>query len=129
MMFGSVLAVTAHHGLFLRILGFIAAHGPLELFLMVVASAAGLQMARGQLVWENEPRTSVFRRHAAAGFSLLAGTLPWIVLLGVVEGFVSPRNEVDLLFKIVLGAVLLATFLAYGFVSAPESARCRPPRP
>ena len=113
LMLGAVLAVTAHHELLGRIFSFIAAHGPLELFLIVVASAAGLTMARGAIAWENRPRALVFREAARAGLHLVGGTLPWFVLLGFVEGFVSPRTEVGLVFKVGLGVLLLVTFLAH----------------
>lgn len=112
-MLGAVLAVTAHHGLLVPILEFIAAHGPLELFLIVVASGGGLAMGRGAIAWENLPRRMSFREGARAGLALVGGTLPWFVLLGLVEGFISPRADLGMPFKVGLGALLLATFLLY----------------
>lgn len=113
LMFGSVLAIVWRYDLLDRLLAFISAHGPLELFLITVAGAAGLTLGRGLVVAESRPRAQVFRAHAARSVKLVIGTLPWFVLLGVVEGYVSPNMTIATSVKALAGLLLLAVFLAY----------------
>ena len=112
-MFGSVVALSSHYDLLDRLAAWVAAHGPLELFLIVVASAAGLELAWGQLAWRNRPRRETFAEGARASLLLVGGTLPWFVLLGIVEGNVSPLPELHTAAKGALGLGLLGLFLAY----------------
>ena len=119
LMFGSVLAIVWRYDLLDRLFAFISAHGPLELFLITVAGAAGLELGRGLVVSESRPRSVVFREHAARSVQLVGGTLPWFVLLGLIEGYVSPEMEIETWIKALGGLALLGGFLAYalGFFS------------
>jgi len=113
LMFGSILSITWRYGLFDRLGAFIAGHGPLELFLIVVAAAAGLELARGTLSDENEPRRRTVARAGRRSLRLVGGTLPWFVLLGVVEGNISPQMWVPTSAKLALGVMLLGGFILY----------------
>lgn len=113
MMFGAVLALTSHYGMLERLLAFIAAHGPLELFLITVAAAAGLQLGAGQLAWRNRPRSETLPAAARRSVRLVAGTLPWFVLLGIVEGYLSPVMTVATSWKALVGVLLVGAFLAW----------------
>lgn len=123
-MFGSVLALAGHYDLLDRLMAWIAAHGPLELFLITVASAAGLELAWGLLAWRNRPRRETFAEAARRSLRLVGGTLPWFVLLGIVEGNVSPLMDLPTPAKGALGLALLVLFLAYTRVPAEA-----PPEP
>lgn len=112
LMLGSVLAVTLHFGMAERLLTFIAAHGPLELTIIVVAAAGGLVLARGMIAAEDRPRSQVIRAAAKDAFVMLAGSLPWLLVLGAVEGFVSTDASIPLLVKVLVGGSLLTLFLA-----------------
>ena len=74
---------------------------------------------------ENRPRRDSFARAARSSVKLLAGTIPWFVLLGVVEGVISPRHDIATGVKATLGILLLAAFLLY--VLAPTATRDRGP--
>ncbi len=121
-MFGSVLALASHFDLLDRLFAWIAAHGPLELFLIVVASTAGFELAWGQLAWRNRSRRETFAEAARSSMLLMAGTLPWFVLLGVVEGYVSPLKGLPTGAKGVLGLGLLLMFLAYALLPGRKGA-------
>ena len=47
--------------------------------------------------------------------AVLLGCLPWILLLGFVEGFVSPSELFGVPFKAALGLLLETLFLAVAF--------------
>lgn len=110
-MVGSLFTVCAQYDLVGRLLAFISAHGPLELFLITVAGAAGLMLGRAEIAWDNRPRGEAFGLAARQSVRLMLGTLPWFVLLGLVEGYLSPIMSIPTLAKAVVGIVLLLFFL------------------
>ena len=121
MMFGGVLAACWRYELLDRLFAFIAAHGPLELFLIVVAGAAGLMLAEGAVSPGNRPRSESFSEAARDSALLMVGTIPWFVLLGLVEGYISPVMTLPTSLKAAVGAILIGVFLTYALfpVSTP----------
>lgn len=111
--FGSIVAVCVRYGVFDRLIAFIPAHGMLELFLLVVAGAAGFELARGALGDGDGPRAARFAAAGARSFRLVGGTLPWFVLLGLIEGFLSPQMGFPTQAKLAVGGIVLALFLLY----------------
>ncbi len=122
LMFGAILPVTARYGLFERLLDWIAAHGPLELYLITVSCAAGLWMGRGIWVASTEPRGTVMARHGRESILLMLGAAPWMVLLGFVEGYVSPVMTMPLPAKLLIGVALLTAFLAWTTLAGRDPA-------
>jgi uncharacterized membrane protein SpoIIM required for sporulation len=116
LMLGSVFAVTARYGLADRLFEFIAAHGPLELSLIVVCAGAGLHVGRAMVAAGDEPRGQRLRRAAVDSLLVVLGCLPWILLLGFVEGYVSPKPDIDLYAKVLVGLLLEAAFLAWALL-------------
>ncbi|RME23092.1 MAG: stage II sporulation protein M [Deltaproteobacteria bacterium] len=125
LMFGAVLALSWRYELLSRLFAFISAHGPLELFLVTVAGGAGLLLAEGQLRWRNRPRALTLPAAARRSARLVAGTLPWFVLLGIVEGHVSPVMTLATGLKALLGAGLFAAFLTW-VLATPSSPDAHP---
>lgn len=115
-MVGSLLALALHFDLLDNVLAWTAAHGPLELFLITVAGGAGLELSRGLVVRDHRPRGEVFAAHARKSVQLMLGTLPGFLVLGGVEGFVSPDMEVPVLYKGMLGLLLLAGFIGFAML-------------
>ena len=60
-MLGAVFGVTAHFGLAGSLAAFIAAHGPLEIALILVTAAAGLSMGRAVVEATDRPRREALR--------------------------------------------------------------------
>jgi uncharacterized membrane protein SpoIIM required for sporulation len=112
-MFGAILALAWQNKVLDRVLAFVASHGPLELFLIVCCSAAGFALAEGLVRPTDLPRRIRFGAAARDSVQLMLGTIPWFVLLGIVEGFVSPDMSLDTETKGLVGILVLATFLAY----------------
>jgi len=111
LMLGTVLATTAHYSMMTPLLEFVAAHGPLELTLIVVTAGAGLEVGRALVVAGDRPRGERLRRAGRDALTVLLGCLPWILALGFVEGFVSPRPEISFGRKVLLGLLLEGAFL------------------
>ena len=111
LMLGAVLATVARYSMADSLLEFIAAHGPLELSLIVVAAAAGLRVGEAVVRAGELPRGEAIRRAGRDSFVVLLGCLPWIVLLGLVEGFVSPHTGLGVSTKAALGVTLEGLFV------------------
>lgn len=111
LMLGSVVATTAHYSMAQPLLSFIAAHGPLEISLILVTSAAGLNVGRALVVAADAPRSQLLRRAGRDALVVLLGCMPWILLLGFVEGFLSPSPDLPVAAKAALGLLLEALFV------------------
>jgi uncharacterized membrane protein SpoIIM required for sporulation len=119
LMFGSVLVVSWRYDLLDRLHAWIAAHGPLELFLICVAGGAGLELARGMVEDQGIPRAQATAEAGRRSVRLALGTVPWFVLCGIIEGTVSPDMALPTAVKQVVGVALLLSFLVY--VLAPRA--------
>lgn len=120
LMFGAILPVTARYELLGRLIDWIAAHGPLELYLITVACAAGLWLGAGFWIATTEPRTTVMARHGRESVLLMLGAAPWMVLLGFVEGYISPVMVMPLPAKLLIGVFLLTAFVAWTHLAGRE---------
>ena len=92
-------------------------HGVLELSCIVVTAAAGLRI--GWALVEAGPRSRLnsARREARPAMAMVLGTVPWFVLAGVVEGFVTgslPGLGAAVAVGVALGAVYWALILWRG---------------
>jgi uncharacterized membrane protein SpoIIM required for sporulation len=89
----------------------VAAHGVLELSCIVVAGAAGLRF--GWALVEPGPgaRGDALRREARPALAVVLGTAPWLVVAGLVEGFVTPSGT-GLPAALAVGFVLAAVYWA-----------------
>ena len=67
-------------------------HGVLELSCIVVAGAGGLRMGWALVDPGRRRRSQALATEARAGAELALGTAPWLVLAGLVEGFVTPAG-------------------------------------
>jgi uncharacterized membrane protein SpoIIM required for sporulation len=67
-------------------------HGVLELSCIVVAGAAGLRMGWSLIDPGRRRRGQALAEEARAAAELALGTAPWLVLAGLVEGFVTPAG-------------------------------------
>ncbi len=109
-MLGVIVGATLPYAMTGRLLEFVAAHGPLELTLIVVSAAAGLAMGQALVAASDRPRRDVVREAGRESLVVLGGCLPWFVLLGLVEGLISPSPDVTPALKTALGLALWLLF-------------------
>ena len=123
LMLGATVGVTLHYSMAGELLGFIAAHGPLELTLILVAAAAGLGLGRALVAAGDHPRSVALREAGRDSLAVLLGCLPWFVVLALVEVFVSPSPELPVAVKLILGLALEGLFLALALRPVPRGVR------
>jgi uncharacterized membrane protein SpoIIM required for sporulation len=70
----------------------VTAHGVLELSCIVVAGAAGIRMGWSVIDPGRRSRTASLVAEARAAVAIVIGTAPWLVLAGLVEGFMTPAG-------------------------------------
>lgn len=85
------------------------AHGILELSCIVVAGAAGLSLGRAMLRPGHLTRRESLTVEARDALLIAAGTAPWLVVAGLVEGYVS-RVGLSLLPTAIIGVALGSIF-------------------
>jgi len=121
MLFGAItgLSIWAGNGRFFFEL--VTAHGVLELSCVIVASAAGLRMGWALVNPGHRRRGIALAAEARVAVEIVLGTAPWLVVAGLVEGFITPRG-LGLGPVIVIGVTLGAVY--WGLVLW----RGRPPR-
>ena len=117
---GAVMGALMAYNLGDRLVGFVAAHGFLELSEIVIAGACGLMIGRA-IVWAGlEPRRQALIAASARSVRLLVGTLPFMVVAGILEGFVSPMGFAWP-FKVAIGLTTAVVF--YGYLTLTGRAR------
>jgi uncharacterized membrane protein SpoIIM required for sporulation len=101
-------------GMSLQLWSFVAPHGVLELPAIFIAGGAGLRLAYGLLFPGFLPRGESVARAGTEAVKLLLGTIPILIIAGVIEAFVSPTGLAVPL-KFGMAASLFALLLAYLF--------------
>jgi uncharacterized membrane protein SpoIIM required for sporulation len=111
-MLGAVFGVTARYSMGQELGTFVIAHGLLELTLIIVCAGAGLSIGVAILRADERPRSVTVPLAARNALIVLLGCLPWFLVLGVVEAFLSPNPALPFVWKALLGLALETCFLA-----------------
>lgn len=99
-------------GMSLPLWSFVAAHGVLELPAIFIAGGAGLGIARGMLFPGNLPRRLSLVIAGGRSVRLVLGTIPMLIVAGLVEGFISPSG-IPATLKFALAALLFSLLVLY----------------
>jgi uncharacterized membrane protein SpoIIM required for sporulation len=119
LLLGATVGVTLHYSMTGELLEFIAAHGILELTLILVCAAAGLGIGRAVVAAGDVPRSLALREAGRDALAVLLGCLPWFVVLALVEVFVSPSPAFPAGVKLMLGLALEGIFLGLAMRPVP----------
>lgn len=103
LMLGGVFALTARYGLADRLLAFVVPHGIVELTIICVAGAAGLQLGRALARPGDWPRVEAFRRASHDTVKLMAVCVPFLIGCGLIEGYISPNDAYSLASRLAIG--------------------------
>jgi uncharacterized membrane protein SpoIIM required for sporulation len=122
LLIGVIAASTWRAGMALQLWSFVAPHGVLELPAIFIAAGAGLEIARGLLFPGLLPRRDSLAQAGGRAAQLLLGTIPLLVVAGVIEGFFSPSNA-PVAMKFLLASVLFLALLSYLFLPGRTAAK------
>ena len=114
---GGGVGVFAANGVAHLILGFVAAHGVLELAAICIAGGGGLLLASAILLPGALPRREALVVRGRRALRLVAASTLLLVVAGVLEGYVSPLTSWPNSSKYAIAAltaVLLVAYVALG---------------
>lgn len=88
-------------------------HGTIEISVIIIAGSAGLVMGNGMLFTGTYPRLEAFRRGVINGLKILLSTIPFFIIAGFLEGFVTRHTEMPDFLAILIITGSLALILWY----------------
>lgn len=106
---GSVAGVAIANGNGAQFAEFVTAHGVIELSCIAVTAAAGMRMGYALVAPGPRVRSHALVEEARAAIAIVLGTVPWVILAGIIEGFVT-RSGFGLVPGIVLGVGVGAVY-------------------
>jgi len=101
-------------------------HGTIEISVIVVAAGAGLTMGRGLVLPGSYSRARAFRRGAQRGAKIFLSTVPFFVLAGFLEGFITRLTEQPEALRLLIIFLSLALILFYYVIWPWRIRRTRP---
>lgn len=114
-MLGTLCGVVDNHGFSGDFLTLILTHGVIELTMICIAGASGLMLGRAILFPGTRTRLDALQEDGRDALLVFAGTLPFILLAGLIEGFITPHTgEGFRIIIIILTAALMVFY--FGFV-------------
>ena len=108
---GAIAGLTIENGSSGAFFTLVLPHGVLELSCIVIAATAGLRLGWSIVEPGTLTRGRSLQREARPAMELVLGTMPWLVLAGLVEGFVT-GNLGGLGPALMVGVGLAAVFWA-----------------
>jgi uncharacterized membrane protein SpoIIM required for sporulation len=111
---GGVAGLTVAAGRPGPFLSLVAPHGVLELSVIAVSGAAGFTVGWALIDPGRRSRRDALAAGARRGAEIVLGTMPWFVLAGLVEGFVTPTS-LPLGGAIAVGLLVAAPYWALVF--------------
>ncbi len=92
-------------------------HGTIEISVIIVAGAAGFIMASGILMPGTYTRMYAFRQKARDGLKVMLSTIPFFIIAGFFEGFVTRHTEMpDWLAVLIIVSSLFLILYYYLFL-------------
>jgi uncharacterized membrane protein SpoIIM required for sporulation len=123
---GGLLGLTAHHGVGWELANFVIGHGVLELSIIFMAGGSGLMLGWAMLRPGLMRRRDALTAAARDAVKLLLGAVPMLVVSGIIEGFISPAENIPVLFKWMVGILSGVIFYLYLFFAGREEKTARP---
>ena len=110
---GVVIALTTIYGMNNKLFNFIVAHGILEISIILIASAAGLIIGEALIDPKNLKRSDNLKLRGKSAIKLILGGIPFLILCGFIEGYISPSILYPPAFKYFVGISLGIIFYLF----------------
>ena len=102
-MLGGVFAFTAKYDLAGRLFNFVVAHGVVELSVICLAGAAGIQLGNALVHPGLKTRMAAFHDAVKQAATLLPVVVVFLIGAGIIEGYISPNDSFPLGARVVIG--------------------------
>jgi len=109
---GALAGLFWHSGSSYVFWAYIVPHGVIELLAIFIAGGAGLLMGYKLLVPGQLKRSVQLKHYALRSVQLLLGTIPLLVIAGIIEGFITPA-DLSLETKYIVAFITLFGFIGY----------------
>lgn len=117
---GGLTGLTAHYGVGFELWTFVIGHGVIELSVICISGGAGLMLGWALIRPGLLRRKDALIQAAQKAARLLLGALPMLVVAGLIEGFISPAQDIAVWFKWVVGLSSGVGLYAYLFLAGGE---------
>jgi uncharacterized membrane protein SpoIIM required for sporulation len=114
LMIGTLTGLTAFYGIGFQLWTFVIGHGVIEMSIIFMAGGSGLMLGWAILRPGLMRRRDSLAQAARKAVYLLLGAVPWLVVAGTIEGFISPNNEIAAPIHWVVG--ITSGILLYGYL-------------
>lgn len=114
LMIGTLTGLTSFHGIGFELWTFVIGHGVVELSVIFMAGGSGLMLGWAILRPGLLRRRDALSQAARKAVYLLLGAVPWLVLAGAIEGFISPNENIAVPIK--WGVGIGTGILLYGYL-------------
>ena len=114
LMIGTLTGLTAFHGIGFELWTFVIGHGVIELSIIFMAGGSGLMLGWAILRPGLMRRRDALAQAARKAVYLLLGAVPWLIVAGTIEGFLSPNENIPIPIKWAVGitsGILLYSYL------------------
>jgi uncharacterized membrane protein SpoIIM required for sporulation len=103
LMIGTLTGLTAFHGIGFELWTFVIGHGVIELTIIFIAGGSGLMLGWAIIHPGLMRRRDSLAQAARKAVYLLLGAVPWLVVAGTIEGFISPNENIAIPIKWMVG--------------------------
>ncbi len=98
-------------------------HGTIEIFVIIVAGAAGLLMGSSLVFPNSYSRLYSFKQGVKLGIKYIVGILPMFILAAFLEGFVTRHTELPTAIKLGIIILSLSSLIWYFFIYPKKVAK------
>jgi uncharacterized membrane protein SpoIIM required for sporulation len=111
---GTLTGLTSFHGIGFELWTFVIGHGVIELSIIFISGGSGLMLGWAILRPGLLRRRDALAQAARKAVYLLLGAVPWLVVAGSIEGFISPNENIAIPVKWMVG--IGSGILLYGYL-------------
>ncbi len=111
LMLGGVFAFVAAYGMDDNLLNFIAAHGPVELSVIVIAGAIGFYAGESLARPGQRSRGQAFQAAVKLGSKLMLVCVIFLIGAGLIEGYISPDPAFGFTTRVTVGLLYWVIFI------------------
>jgi uncharacterized membrane protein SpoIIM required for sporulation len=121
LMLGAVVGLCAQYGMLRELVGFVSAHGLVEISVILIAGASGLMVGMSLIYPGEYSRLDALAVRGGEGAKLALGSAPLLILVGVIEGCISPSPWIPSISKILLGLLLAIALYTWLLLSGRKT--------